>query len=71
MVARTRQKLMWMSGEELLLLRILWGNMVRLDVDLEIDRRAGMKPTAYAVCKGRPIKMLRDRLFTWEKYHVI
>ena len=33
-----------LSGEELLLLRIVWGEMVREDVDFELDCRAGLKP---------------------------
>lgn len=37
-----------LSGEELLLLRIAWGEMVREDVDFELDRRAGLKPIPMA-----------------------
>ena len=50
MIARIRENLKLMSGEQLLLLRILWGDRVLGHVDYEIDRRARMK----AGCCRRP-----------------
>ena len=35
-----RNKLRLVSGEELLLLRIIWGEALRPEVDREVDRRA-------------------------------
>lgn len=35
-----KNRLKSMSGEELLLLRIIWGDEIRADLDGEMDRRA-------------------------------
>ncbi len=62
MSLRLQQILRLMSGEELLLLRILWGGTLRPAVDRELDYRASINPAFSDNLLDERIAMLMVRV---------